>query len=329
MKKNIVLAAAVAAIAAFMPRVQAGQPRHVMRFNHVNTEAEPYHKAWESWAEAVNKRTGGDVEIQVFHSAQLGAEEDVIEQMRMGAPLGQASDPARMGNYVREFSVMNLPYFVDTLEEIEKLYSLPAIKEWQRRLEDEQGIHIFALNYVQGFRHVYANIPVRSPADLKGIRIRSAPAQAWQALVRSLGATPVTIPFVDVYSAVQTKAVDGTESGYVPGYHGSYYEVCKFVSETRHLLQMNVCITSAEWFRSLPGDYQKIIDEECQKAGKSVSAEIVNVLSRDYRKKFQEKGVTVVDDVDLGAFRAASDSAYAELNLLEARDRIHRELGKK
>ena len=249
----------------------------------------------------------------------------------MGAPVGQSSDPARMGNYVKEFAMMNLPYFVDTLDEVEKLGDSPSIQKWQKQLEDQHNIHILSFFYCQGFRQLYSNVPIKTPADAKGLRIRAAPAQAWQELVRSLGGTPVTIPYVEIYSALQTKAVDGSENGYVPGYHASMYEVAKYINETNHLLQVNTCITSAEWFRSLPVEYQKIIDEECQAAGKKVSYEIVNKLSAEYKQMFKDKGVTIIDgaDMDIEAFKASSKSAYEALGLLEARDAVYKEIGKK
>ena len=191
-------------------RIRAGQPKYLLKFNHVQTATEPYHLAWEEWSRKVAERTRGEVKIEVYHSAQLGVEEDIIEQMRMGAPVGQSSDPARMGNYVKEFAMMNLPYFVDNLDEVEALAKSDSIKKWQKELEDKFGIHILSFFYCQGFRQVYANVPLRKPEDLKSLRIRAAPAQAWQELVRALGGTPVAIPYVEIYSAIQTKAVDGS-----------------------------------------------------------------------------------------------------------------------
>lgn len=331
MKKAMAALLALAVLAVVGVDARAGEAKYTLKFNHVQTPNEPYHKAWEEWAAAVKERTNGEVAIEIYHSAQLGVEEDIIEQMRMGAPVGQSSDPARMGNYIKEFAIMNLPYFVDTLEEIEKLGELDIIKKWQKDLEEKHGIHILSFFYVQGFRNLYTNTPIHKPADLKGLRIRAAPAQAWQELVRSLGATPVAIPYVEIYSAIQTKAVDGSENGYVAGYHASMFEVAKYINETKHLLQMNTCVTSAEWFNSLPEEYRKIIDEECQKAGKKVSYDIVNKYSAEAKEEFKKKGTIIVEekDIDMNAFRAASKAAYEALGLLDARDAVYKELGKK
>jgi TRAP-type C4-dicarboxylate transport system substrate-binding protein len=94
---------------------------------------------------------------------------------------------------------------------------------------------------------------------------------------------------------------------------------------------LNTCVTSAEWFGALPEEYQRIIDEECQLAGKQVSYEIVNKLSAEYKQRFKDKGVTIIDgnQIDLNAFRANSKSAYEALGLLEARNAVYKEIGKK
>jgi len=309
----------------------AAAPKYVLRFNHPHTAQEPYHQAYLEWAKAVKDRTDGAVEIQIFHSAQLGVEEDILEQMRLGAPVGQSTDAARLGNYVKEISILNLPYICDTLEEVERLGSLNTIQKMIKRLEDERGIHIMSFFYVQGYRNMFTNVPIHKPEDLKGLRIRSAPAPSWQAMVRSLGATPVTIPYVEIYSAIQSKAVDGTEIGYTGGFAANLFEVVKYVSETKHYLLMNMPVTSAEWFRSLPAEYQKIIDEECQKAGKKASYDTINKYEAEARQGMIKQGVKIIEakDIDLNAFRAAGAEAYKAMGVLEVRDAVWKEMGKK
>ena len=332
MKRIVLCMCALALIAVlFSGAVQAGQPKYVLRYNHVHTDNDPYHQAWLEWSDAVFKRTNGDVKIEVYHSAQLGVEEDIIEQMRSGAPIAQNSDAARMGNYVKEFAAMNCPYFVETLEEVEKLNELDSVKAWKKELEEKQGIHIFSFFYVQGYRNFLTHIPVHKPADLAGQRIRTAPAPAWQESVRALGATPVSLPYTEIYSAVQTKAVDGCEDVYVASYHTSMYEVLKYVVETQHIMLMNFSITSAEWFNSLPKEYQEILDEECQKAGKKVSYDIINKLSAEAKQNLKDKGMTIIEakDLDMDAFREAGKKAYEVLGLLDVRKSVYEQLGKK
>ena len=149
----------------------------------------PYHKGLQTWADRVAERTNGDLQILVFHSSQLGVEEDILEQARQGVPVGQNTDSARLGNYVPGIAVMNAPYFVTSIEEVVALNDLELVQEWKQELADKYGFQILSFNWVQGFRHFMTNKPISKPEDLKGLRIRTAPAPIWQESVRALGAT--------------------------------------------------------------------------------------------------------------------------------------------
>ncbi|MBM4278179.1 MAG: C4-dicarboxylate ABC transporter, partial [Deltaproteobacteria bacterium] len=91
-----------------------GQAKYTLKFNHVLSPREPYHAGFQKWAKAVEERTKGGLKIEVFASAQLGVEEDILEQIRAGANVGQNTDSARMGMYIPGIAIMNGPYFVET-----------------------------------------------------------------------------------------------------------------------------------------------------------------------------------------------------------------------
>jgi TRAP-type C4-dicarboxylate transport system substrate-binding protein len=107
---------------------------HTLRFNHVLGPSEPFHKGFQNWAKRVEERTKGGLKIQIFHSAQLGVEEDIIEQLRQGANIGQNTDAARLGTYVKGLAVLNGPYFAETLDDVAKLAKAPSIVKWQDEL---------------------------------------------------------------------------------------------------------------------------------------------------------------------------------------------------
>ncbi len=96
---------------AFYGTPAFGQPKYVLKFNHVLGASEPYHLGFTKWAKAVEEKTKGGLKIEVFHSAQLGVEEDIIEQIRAGANIGQNTDSARMGNYVPGIAMSEWPVF--------------------------------------------------------------------------------------------------------------------------------------------------------------------------------------------------------------------------
>ena len=147
-------------------------PATCLRFGHVQTEKEEYHKAYIRWAEAVKERTNGDFVIEVYPNAQLGVEEDILEQMRKGSNVGWQTDPARLGDYVEEFSVLYGAYLLSGYDDFEGLLGSPTINSWSKKLEDEFGIKVLSYAYAQGFRNVMANVQARSPRELRGVRIR-------------------------------------------------------------------------------------------------------------------------------------------------------------
>lgn len=306
-----------------------GKQQYVLKFNHVLAPTEPYHEAFLKWAKAVEEKTNGGLKIEVYPSAQLGVEEDIIEQIKSGANVGQNTDSARLGNYVPEIAVMNAPYFVESLDEVAKLKNLPTVKGWLDKLEKDYGMKVLSFEWVQGFRHFITNKPVRTPDDLKGLRIRTPGAPIWQESVKALGATPVALPFGEVYPGIQQKVIDGAELVYMNVTGGRLYEVAKYLSETKHILLINFEVISSKFFNSLPPEYQKVLVEECDKAGMEVSKLIMDKLQAEAKQQVKDKGMTIIEDVDMAAFKQAGEKAYEALKLTQVRDQVYKELGKK
>ena len=300
---------------------------YTLRFNHVLGPNHPHHAGFQAWAERVAQRTGGDLRILVFHSSQLGIEEDIIEQLRQGIPLGQNTDGARLGNYVKELGVFSGPYFVEDYASVERLASLPVVQGWVERLARQYGIRVLCFNWVQGYRHFMTNKPVRRPEDLRGLRIRTPPAPVWQESVRALGATPVALPFGEIYSALQQRAIDGAELVYANIPDMSLWEVLRYVNETKHFLLINFQVVGEAWYQRLPADYRQILREECVRAGRETSLRIQQEEAR-IKELVQQRGVTIVSDVDLAAFRKAAEAAYERLGLKSVRDALYQALRK-
>jgi tripartite ATP-independent transporter DctP family solute receptor len=314
---------------AFYGTPAFGQQKYVLKFNHVLGASEPYHLGFTKWAKSVEEKTKGGLKIEVFHSAQLGVEEDIIEQIRAGANIGQNTDSARMGNYVPGIAIMNGPYFAENLEEVAKLTKSPTVKGFLDDLANKYGLKILSFSWVQGYRHFFTNKPIRTPEDLKGLRIRTPPAPIWQESIRALGATPVALAFGEMYPALQSKVMDGVELVYNNIPAGRFYEVLKYVSESRHIMLVNYEAISSKWFNSLPPDYQKILVEECDKAGIETSKLIMEKLEKEVKADLIKRGMIVVEDVNIAAFKKAGEKAYEVLKIADVKDKVFKEIGKK
>ncbi|MDD2353634.1 MAG: C4-dicarboxylate TRAP transporter substrate-binding protein, partial [Atribacterota bacterium] len=327
MKKLSVILLITISLLLICSSMVSAQAKYVLKFNHVLAPNEPYHEGFLKWAERVKERTNGELEIQIFHSAQLGVEEDIIEQIRQGVNVGQNTDSARLGNYVPGIAVMNGPYFVDSIEDVVKLNELETVKEWKEELATEYGLQVLSFNWVQGFRHFMTNKPIRNPEDLKGLRIRTPPAPIWSESVRALGAVPTAINFPEIYTAVQQKAAEGAELVYANIFGASLYEVLDYVSETKHFLLINFEVVSADWFNSLPEEYQQILVEECDKAGLETSYSMEEQIP-DFRRRAEEQGMTIIptEEIDIEAFKEAGKAAYEVLGIADVREQIIKEL---
>jgi tripartite ATP-independent transporter DctP family solute receptor len=303
------------------------QQTFTLRLNHVLGPNEPYHRGFQDWAKRVEERTKGGLKIQVFHSAQLGVEEDIIEQMRQGAAIGQNTDAARLGNYVKTLAVINGPYFATSLDDVEKLAKAPTIAKATDELAKQHGLKVVCFDWVQGYRHFFTNTPIKKPADLAGLRIRTPPAPIWQESIRALGAAPTALAFGDMYPALQQRAVDGVELVYnnIPG--GRFYEVLKFANETRHIMLVNFQVVGSKFFDSLPPEYQTVLAEECRKAGRETSEKIL-ASEANVKNQLKSRGMTVVEDVDLAAFKQAGNGAYEKLGLMDVKKAIEAEIGR-
>lgn len=325
--RTLSAAGAAAAVVLAVPGDAAAQQNFTLRFNHVLGPTEPYHEGFLKWAERVGERTNGGLTIEVFHSAQLGVEEDIIEQIRQGANIGQNTDAARLGNYVPGIAVVNGPYFVESLEEAYALTESQTMQDWLRELAEQHGLKVVCFDWVQGFRHFFTNTPIRTPADLGGLRIRTPPAPIWQESVRALGAVPTAMNFGDIYPGLQQRAVDGAELVYPNITAANLHEVLSHGSETGHILLVNFQVVSSQWFDSLPQDYQTALVEQCRAAGQDTS-EIIQQAAEEAKAQLIERGMTIIEDVDREAFREAGQQAYEALGIAEARDQVHGEIGR-
>jgi TRAP-type C4-dicarboxylate transport system substrate-binding protein len=174
------------------------------------------------------------------------------------------------------------------------------------------------------------NKPIMKPEDLAGLRIRTPGATDLAGIHPAIGATPVAMAYGEMYPGLQTKAIDGLELSFTAAFNGKFYEVTKFVSETKHILLINFEIISTKWFNALPAEFQKVLEDECNKAGLEVSRDYLEKIDVQARKDMQAKGVTIIDasQIDMAAFKAAGEKAYQKLNLTAAKEKIYKELGK-
>ncbi|GMO21186.1 MAG: C4-dicarboxylate TRAP transporter substrate-binding protein [Termitinemataceae bacterium] len=286
-------------------------------------DTSPMVDGFKEWAKAVETRSEGRLKIQVFTSASLGSDEDVIEQALQGVNVAVLTDGGRMANYVKDIGIIGMAYIADNYEDLLKITKTPTFASWDAELV-KNGMRILSYNWYDGPRNFYTNKVINSPADLQGLRIRTPGAPVWARSVASLGATPVAMPWPESYNALQSQSIDGVEVQSTSAYPARMYEVVTNMARTEHFQLANFIMVGEKWYSTLPDDLKTILSEECVKASVENAQKILSVAA-DFEKQMAEKGIKI-NEVDKAPFRAASEAAYAELGFLELRNKIRAEV---
>ena len=321
-KQVLSFAAAIAFAAIALPAAATT----VINVNTALTTDDPMYAGLERMKANVEKRSAGKLQIRIFPGSQLGKDEDVLEQARAGANVAVLVDGGRLAPFVKEFGIMGAPYLVDNFDQVLRLQQSALFKGWVEKLRGAANLQVLSFDWFQGHRHMLTNSPVKVPADLKGVRVRTPGAPVWLETVRAMGATPTGMPWSEVYSALQTKVIDGAEAQHPAVYGARLYEVVKIITKTEHIYLITGIVTSRAWFDKLPADQQAILSEESFAAGKWASEATIASLA-DYEKKLREKGVTIVE-IDKAPFKAATAGVYQTLGYSDLRQDVDKALGK-
>ena len=307
------------------PAVIEGQTFNLMMSTQM-APGSPIVDGFYVWAESVYERSGGRLVIDVFPSAQLGSDEDVIEQAQQGLNVAVLTDGGRMATFVPDIGIIGMAYIAENYDDVLAITQTDVFAEWTQELANDHGLRIINFNWFDGARHFLTNTPIHTPANLSGIRIRTPGAPVWATSVESMGATPVAMPWGETYNAIQTGVVDGAEAQHTASYAARLQEVVSYIIKTYHFQLVNGIVVGEDWFNSLPQDLQVILVEEAVAAA-SESARIIEAMADELEASMVADGMTVIEP-DVEAFRQAAEAAYEALGFTELRERILSEIGR-
>ncbi|MBP2314358.1 C4-dicarboxylate TRAP transporter substrate-binding protein [Azospirillum soli] len=295
---------------------------YTLSVNTALAQQDPLYKGLEEFKQNVEKRTNGKVAVRLFPGSQLGKDEDVLEQARAGAGVAVVVDGGRLAVFVKEFGVLGAPYLAQGYEGIRKVVTSPLFDQWAEKLRKASGHQVLSFNWWQGERHLLTNKPVKEPADLSGIRMRTPGAPVWMETIRAMGATPTPMGWSEVYTALQQKVIDGVEAQHPASFGSRLYEVTNHVTKTGHINLITGIVTSAAWFDKLPAEHRQVLKEEALKAGDNASRATQASLA-DFEKQMKEKGMTIAE-IDVTPFRKATQPVYEKLGYAD----LHQEVEK-
>lgn len=281
----------------------AAPAQTILKFAHTQPTSDTHHAAAEVFAERVAELTGGEITVTVHPAGELGNDPAVLEGVRLGTiDIGQTGNPFYT-RFEPRLNILDLPYLFDSYEQAYAVVDGEIGQELLAGLEKHRmkGLAFWEI----GFRDITnGRKPVRTPADLAGLKIRTTPNPAHVQAFELWGASPTPMPFTEVYMALETGAVDGQENPINIIRSNRFQEVQKYLSMTEHAYTVSVVSMNLRKFEGLEAEQQEALVTAAREA--AVTQRKLNREQNDAGIADIEKaGVEIIRDVDREAFKSA------------------------
>jgi C4-dicarboxylate-binding protein DctP len=320
---RIVAAAFALAVAVALPGVASAQQPIVIKFSHVVAVDTPKGKGAERFKQLAEERTKGRVKVEVYPNSTLYKDGEEMEALQLGAVQMLAPSLAKFGPLgVREFEVFDLPMMFDDSTQLRAVTDGPVGTGLFRKL-DAKGITGLAY-WDNGLKVMSANKPLRTPDDMKGLKMRIQSSKVLTDQMRALGALPQVMAFSEVYQAMQTGVVDGSENTPSNMYTQKHHEVQKYIALTNHGYIGYAVITNKKFWDALPADIRATLEGAMADATKYTN-EIAQKENDDALAAIRKSGrseVIELTDAQKAAWKKALVPVHRENETRVGKDTI-------
>lgn len=285
----------------------AGQAKEWKGWN-IHVAGYPNTVAMDKFAELLNEKSGGEMQLKMYHAGTLGSQPDAIEQVRLGGLEIANFSLGPLGPIVPEANVVSLPFIFKDTDHVWRVLDGKAGDMIKAGCE-KKGLVVLAW-YDGGARSFYnSKKPIKTPADVAGMKVRVMNNDLYSGMISALGGNPSPMAFSEVYQSLKTGVVDGAENNW-PSYESTgHYEVAKYYSISQHLIIPEIVTINADLYKTLSSDKQKILKEAAE-----ASAVLQRKLWKERSKASEEKvlaGGAVANAIpDKSAFQAAMKPVY-------------------
>ena len=305
--------AAASGLAAFGILTRRGDAAEfVYRYANNNVAAHPMNIRLREAVDKIREESGGRMEIQLFPNSQLGGDTDMLSQLRTGAIQMFNLSGLILAIYVPVASINGIGFAFKDYDQVWPAMD-GALGAFVRGAIAKAGLHAFDNMWDNGYRQVTSSThPINAPDDLKGFKIRVPVSPLWTSMFKALGASPTSININEVYSALQTKIVEGQENPLSLINLFKFYEVQSYVSLTNHMWDGFWTLANAKAWADLPNDLQEIVARNINGA-ELKEREDIRKLNDSLQGELAQKGL-IFNKTDGEKFRAALRAAgfYAE-----------------
>lgn len=281
---------------------------YTLRLGHIFTTEHPTHLATTTMADYVKAESDGRLIIEVYPSAQLGKGNVQAENISTGTTDTGTAGPGMISRMEPGFGLLAGEYVFKSMESMFAVVEGPPGQKINQQLLDNNGVRVLSVAFV-GKRHITANKPIRTPADLKGLKVRIPNIPTRAAAFRAWGAAPTPMAFSEVYLALKQGVVDAQENPFAQIVTMKFYEVQKYLILTGHAMNTELLLINEKIYQNLPEDLQEILNDGAEVYRKK-QWELYKELRDKYLAQLKSEGMTIIEP-DLEAFaEAVKDVPY-------------------
>lgn len=292
------------------PAFSQSKPVNIRFGNHYETSHPNNACGAELMAKAVNTPAAG-INMSVFPAAQLGTAPQMVEQLAIGELEMALASPADLGAWYEPISVMDAAYAFDNFDQVMKFVDGERGKKLYDEVLKKTKVRIIG-TWLYGTRHMTANKPIRSPDDLKGLKVRVPNAPIMLANMSAMGGRPTPMAFGEVYLGLQQKVIDAQENPLPTIKSMKFNEVQEYVTLTGHLVATTLVLVSDPFWQKLNQAQRDSLVASVNSATKNVQKCIEDQEKEILSTWRAGKGIKVVSDVDVQKFRSSATSYFAD-----------------
>lgn len=284
-----------------------------LKLNHNNDKTHPVHISMQKMADEVKELTNGEVVIRVYPNSQLGTQRESIELLQAGSLDMAKSNASEMESFEPTYGAFNIPYLFQNVDHYYTALKDPEVG--QKILEASKGKGFLGLTYYDGgARSFYANKEIKTPADLKGLKVRVQPSPSAVKMMELLGGSATPLAYGELYTALQQKVVDAAENNETALTLARHGEVSKIFSQDEHTMIPDVLLISEKTWAKLTPEQQKAIKtaaDNSMMSHKDLWAKMIEEEKKKAQEQMGVKFITVEKQPFIDATKPMKDEAKA------------------
>jgi tripartite ATP-independent transporter DctP family solute receptor len=264
-----------------------------IKFPIVNQMDHPQGLGAKKFADLVEQKSGGKMKVKVYPGGTLGGEQQVASAMQGGTIEASMMAPAQLVGMIKEFVILDFPFAFANERQADAVLDGPVGKKLMAKLPEKGLIGLGFME--QGYRSITnSKRPVNKIEDIQGLKIRTILNPLYVDMLNALGANAVPMPFPELYTALESKAVDGQENPYATAEASKFYEVQKYMSATKHIYNPQMMLVSKKFWDQLSADEKKILETSALEA-RDYQRKVAREMSDKSRQFLVKQGMQVND----------------------------------